>query len=67
MTMNPWEACALQYNYSDGGQSSQASSASDPIIYPGLYAPSGFDIMSIIVSITILCPLAEVTRLTPTD
>ncbi|CAJ2505282.1 Uu.00g126760.m01.CDS01 [Anthostomella pinea] len=46
--MNPWEADALQYRYpAYGGMATSNDTVSDPIIYPGLYAPSGFDMMDI--------------------
>ncbi|KAM0594339.1 hypothetical protein ACHAPN_005885 [Verticillium nonalfalfae] len=37
--MNPWETCALQR---------QRPENADPVMYPGLYCPSGFDMMSIL-------------------
>ncbi|KAI1369991.1 vivid PAS protein VVD [Xylaria arbuscula] len=49
--MNPWEYNALEYNYSEneaGRASSQTVSYSEAIIYPGIYAPSGFDILGIL-------------------
>jgi len=54
MTMNPWEESALEYNFTEGDTQAstswqQGSGSSDPIIYPGVYAPSGFDILSILV------------------
>ncbi|TPX10214.1 uncharacterized protein E0L32_001411 [Thyridium curvatum] len=57
--MNSWEACALQYNYpGESGAIEQQratmraqSTTFDSIIYPGLYAPSGFDMMSILIRI----------------
>ncbi|KAI3335565.1 vivid PAS protein VVD [Ustulina deusta] len=53
VSMNPWEYNALEYNYTEDETSSapvppQAGALSDPLIYPGIYAPSGFDIMSIL-------------------
>ncbi|KAL0941882.1 vivid pas protein vvd [Colletotrichum truncatum] len=62
-TMNPWESCALQcfqYQYPDEAEQTSHSkpitwrqpiAAADPIIYPGLYAPSGFDMMSILLRV----------------
>ncbi|TGJ88246.1 hypothetical protein E0Z10_g580 [Xylaria hypoxylon] len=50
-SMNPWESNALDYNYPDNGAASVPlpnGTPSDSIIYPGLYAPSGFDIMNIL-------------------
>ncbi|KAF3060892.1 White collar 1 protein [Daldinia childiae] len=58
--MNPWEENALQYQYQDNRAFTgvPASIATDPkdtvhdgIIYPGLYAPSGFDMMSILIRV----------------
>ncbi|KAI1662110.1 putative vivid protein [Daldinia decipiens] len=58
--MNPWEESALQYRYQENGAFTgvSASIAMDPkdtvhdnIIYPGLYAPSGFDMMSILIRV----------------
>ncbi|TEA18925.1 White collar 1 protein [Colletotrichum sidae] len=58
-TMNPWESCALQYQYPDDSEQSrgktaawrQPSAAADPVMYPGLYCPSGFDMMSILLRV----------------
>ncbi|KAK6223800.1 vivid pas protein vvd [Colletotrichum tabaci] len=59
-TMNPWESCALQYQFSgEDEQASQGNAASwrqpqpaaDPVMYPGLYCPSGFDMMSILLRV----------------
>ncbi|KAI1482151.1 putative vivid protein [Daldinia eschscholtzii] len=58
--MNPWEESALQYRYQDSDTFTRvpASITMDPkdtvhdgIIYPGLYAPSGFDMMSILIRV----------------
>ncbi|KAI1649400.1 putative vivid protein [Daldinia loculata] len=58
--MNSWEESALQYRYQDngaftGGSDSVAidpkDTVHDGIIYPGLYAPSGFDIMNILIQV----------------
>ncbi|KAI4871055.1 putative vivid protein [Hypoxylon rubiginosum] len=54
--MNPWEESALQYNYQDDAVSntvavSPKDTVHDPVIYPGLYAPSGFDIMNILIRV----------------
>ncbi|KAI0876762.1 vivid PAS protein VVD [Hypoxylon argillaceum] len=49
--MNPWEQNAFEYNFSDNGTapgSSRDNTVHDPIVYPGIYAPSGFDIMNIL-------------------
>jgi PAS domain S-box-containing protein len=57
--MNPWEVNALNYEFPQEGSfnvDGTVNSAGtwrrvqDPVIYPGLYAPSGIDIMSILVS-----------------
>lgn len=59
--MNPWEVQAFNYEFPEQGSvnhdGSSITTASawrrgqDPIIYPGLYAPSGFDIMAILLRI----------------
>ncbi|KAI1380310.1 putative vivid protein [Hypoxylon crocopeplum] len=57
--MNPWEANALQYHYQDDHDVAMPNSMAmgqkddvhDDIIYPGLYAPSGFDMMNILVRV----------------
>ncbi|KAI1454461.1 putative vivid protein [Annulohypoxylon moriforme] len=56
--MNPWEEDELQYHYQDTGSAGpsalavgQHDSVHDSVIYPGLYAPSGFDMMSILVRV----------------
>ncbi|KAF4338270.1 vivid PAS VVD [Fusarium beomiforme] len=55
--MNPWEVNALNYEFPqedsfnvDGTVNSAGTwrRVQDPVIYPGLYAPSGIDIMSIL-------------------
>ncbi|RYP33284.1 hypothetical protein DL768_011100 [Monosporascus sp. mg162] len=62
--MNPWEANALQYNFQEDAEAARSSAAGtattaaiavapkdyvrDSVIYPGLYAPSGFDMMNIL-------------------
>ncbi|KAJ0109875.1 vivid pas protein vvd [Diaporthe amygdali] len=58
-TMNPWESCALEYRFTPNGktreaqvaQCTQKSDVSDPLIYPGLYAPSGLDVMTVLFRI----------------
>lgn len=58
-TMNPWESCALEYQYPDDPVEGQdgatqwrrPSENSDPVMYPGLYCPSGFDMMSILLRV----------------
>lgn len=55
--MNPWEVQALNYEFPEQGAINPDGSAvttattwrrvQDPVIYPGIYAPSGFDIMDI--------------------
>ncbi|KAI1387411.1 putative vivid protein [Hypoxylon trugodes] len=61
--MNPWEESALQYHYQDGSNAvptysipsgipmGSKDTVHDSIIYPGLYAPSGFDMMSILIRV----------------
>ncbi|KAG7101691.1 White collar 1 protein like [Verticillium longisporum] len=55
--MNPWETCALQYHFPEpaGNDDQQRTPTqrqrpenADPVMYPGLYCPSGFDMMSIL-------------------
>ncbi|KAM0331515.1 hypothetical protein ACHAQA_003192 [Verticillium albo-atrum] len=54
--MNPWETCALQYQFPEGSGGDdptrptqrQLPPNADPVMYPGLYCPSGFDMMSIL-------------------
>ncbi|KAJ8129298.1 hypothetical protein O1611_g4335 [Lasiodiplodia mahajangana] len=49
--MNPWENSAFNYNYPENDAitgPSYDNSARDPILFPGIYAPSGFDIMTIL-------------------
>lgn len=61
--MNPWEQSAFQYHY-DGGAEEESKTAytteivatkdtsvQETIIYPGLYAPSGYDMMSILIRV----------------
>lgn len=60
--MNPWEQSAFQYHY-DGDADEEATtyttqimatkdtSVQETIIYPGLYAPSGYDMMSILIRV----------------
>ncbi|KAI5464729.1 PAS domain-containing protein [Mariannaea sp. PMI_226] len=60
-TMNPWEVQALNYEFPEQSSIDQDGSiistgntwrrVPDPIIYPGLYAPSGYDIMAILLRI----------------
>ncbi|KAF2966409.1 hypothetical protein GQX73_g7165 [Xylaria multiplex] len=47
-SMNPWENNALEYNYPDNQAGPVAPQDGDSIIYPGVYAPSGFDMMNIL-------------------
>lgn len=58
--MNPWESCALEYQFSDeitedhdGGAANwrRPTQNADPVMYPGLYCPSGFDMMSILLRV----------------
>ncbi|PSS03434.1 vivid PAS protein VVD [Coniella lustricola] len=56
--MNPWEVCALEYRYTSTAtkdpkqlqyaQDHGTSDINDPLIYPGLYCPSGLDIMTVL-------------------
>ncbi|KAF5021688.1 hypothetical protein F66182_6276 [Fusarium sp. NRRL 66182] len=55
--MNPWETNALNYEFPQEGSLNSDGTVTpagtwrrvqDPVIYPGLYAPSGIDIMSIL-------------------
>ncbi|KAH7235904.1 hypothetical protein BKA59DRAFT_290044 [Fusarium tricinctum] len=55
--MNPWEVDALNYEFPQEGSYNVDGTVNpagtwrqvqDPVIYPGLYAPSGIDIMSIL-------------------
>merc|ERR1711937_1017982 len=58
-SMNPWEAQALTHSFPDGGvadRSGLTPKASfnrrpDPLIFPGLYCSSGFDIISILLQL----------------
>ncbi|KAI1337007.1 vivid PAS protein VVD [Xylariaceae sp. FL0016] len=60
--MNTWEVNALQYQFQDETYSGNAITMTavtqksaprvhDPLIYPGLYAPSGFDMMNILIRV----------------
>ncbi|KAH8204353.1 hypothetical protein TruAng_001516 [Truncatella angustata] len=61
--MNPWEQSALQYHFdADGHATSETTeleaiavapknNVHDAIIYPGLYAPSGYDMMNILIRV----------------
>ncbi|KAI0112436.1 vivid PAS protein VVD [Nemania sp. FL0031] len=48
--MNPWENNAFNYHYPDNALPgpSQDRTVHDPILFPGIYAPSGFDIMTLL-------------------
>ncbi|RWA04128.1 hypothetical protein EKO27_g10975, partial [Xylaria grammica] len=49
--MNPWESNALEYYYNDNEAARPPQDdtlVGDPIIYPGIYAPSGFDMINIL-------------------
>ncbi|KAM3554970.1 hypothetical protein ARSEF4850_006221 [Beauveria asiatica] len=59
-SMNPWEARAMAHNFPaespSGVEQKQTlrsgfESRQDPIIYPGLYSPSGIDIMAVLFSV----------------
>ncbi|KAI0394253.1 vivid PAS protein VVD [Xylariaceae sp. FL0594] len=51
-TMNPWENSALEYNF-QGTEPIPApgDDVHDPIVYPGLYAPSGFNLLEVITAL----------------
>ncbi|KAH8165147.1 hypothetical protein CIB48_g3086 [Xylaria polymorpha] len=54
LSMNPWEYNALEYNYPENSTASiplQDDAVNDSIIFPGIYAPSGFDILSILTRV----------------
>ncbi|KAI1129363.1 vivid PAS protein VVD [Nemania abortiva] len=68
VSMNPWEYNAFDYNYPDNGTyqgPSQDDTVNDPIVYPGIYSPSGFDIMNIL-SRVMMRP-SPVVQLGPVD
>ncbi|KAK3941662.1 PAS domain-containing protein [Diplogelasinospora grovesii] len=51
--MNPWEAVAYE-QYKNGRDMADAGNGTqthDPLIYPGLYSASGFDMLGILVEI----------------
>ncbi|KAI5866204.1 putative vivid protein [Durotheca rogersii] len=66
-TMNPWEESSLQYRYEDdtGAVTTNVAihvndTVHDSIIYPGLYAPSGVDILGILARVMMRpCPTVE--------
>ncbi|KAI0439695.1 vivid PAS protein VVD [Xylaria telfairii] len=67
-SMNPWEYNALEYNYPESSTSSmpvQDGAVNDSIIYPGVYAPSGFDILNILTRVA-MRP-SPVVQLGPVD
>lgn len=59
--MNPWEVQALNYGFPDQGSINPDGTivdndttyrqVQDPVIYPGLYSASGYDIMAILLRI----------------
>ncbi|KAI0864465.1 vivid PAS protein VVD [Xylaria cubensis] len=55
--MNPWEMSALEYNYSETTttfmplEDDDDDNVKDSIIFPGIYAPSGFDILNILTRV----------------
>ncbi|ROW13503.1 hypothetical protein VPNG_04462 [Cytospora leucostoma] len=57
--MNPWEASALEYRFTgeDEGKRSQATrpadrtGTTDSLFYPGMYCPSGLDVLSVLLRI----------------
>merc|ERR1711964_276721 len=50
--MNPWEAQALTHSFSSSGiaQDEVSINNSDPLFFPQLYCPSGWDLINILVS-----------------
>ncbi|KAI0204560.1 vivid PAS protein VVD [Astrocystis sublimbata] len=52
LSMNPWEHNALDYNYPESSAAAvplvDDDTVHDSIIYPGIYAPSGFDILNLL-------------------
>ncbi|KAH7175781.1 hypothetical protein EDB81DRAFT_23433 [Dactylonectria macrodidyma] len=60
--MNPWEVQALNYEFPEQSSINPDGSAvtaaptwrrvQDPVIYPGIYAPSGFDLIDIFCRIS---------------
>ncbi|RYC62328.1 hypothetical protein CHU98_g3882 [Xylaria longipes] len=57
LSMNPWEYNALEYNFPEDPTTSMPLQddiddiVNDSIIFPGIYAPSGFDILSILTRV----------------
>ncbi|POR31496.1 White collar 1 protein [Tolypocladium paradoxum] len=57
--MNPWEMQALDYQFRsqhvtepEGNPRSEWRQLEDPVIYPGLYSASGYDVMDILLRVT---------------
>ncbi|PNY29160.1 White collar 1 protein [Tolypocladium capitatum] len=57
--MNPWEMHALDYQFpsqhmteSEGNPRSEWRQLEDPVMYPGLYSASGYDMISILLRVT---------------
>ncbi|KAI9900579.1 hypothetical protein N3K66_004841 [Trichothecium roseum] len=55
LAMNSWEVNAFKHTYADAGLSQPsdkpAQQVHDPLIYPGLYSGSGFDLMSVLLQV----------------
>ncbi|KAI1826704.1 vivid PAS protein VVD [Xylaria intraflava] len=52
--MNPWERNALDYSFPDNDNApiaQESGPATHSVIYPGIYAPSGLDVMSILTRV----------------
>ncbi|CAN8098470.1 unnamed protein product [Discula destructiva] len=60
--MNSWETCALEYRFSPGrtkgspvsqlsAEDSNDTTSPEPVMYPGLYCPSGLDMMTVLFRI----------------
>ncbi|KAF3761510.1 clock-controlled repressor of light regulated processes [Cryphonectria parasitica EP155] len=58
--MNTWEKCALDYQFTDKKpkdvqvsqyNQTKQNDAADPLIYPGIYCPSGLDLMGVLFRI----------------
>ncbi|KAI0407161.1 vivid PAS protein VVD [Xylaria palmicola] len=53
--MNPWEYEALEHYYPDNNAAVsvpfQDGSVHDSVIYPGIYSPSGFDVLNILTRV----------------
>merc|ERR1712098_611077 len=51
--MNPWEAQALTHSFSSSGiaQDEVSINNSDPLFFPQLYCPSGWDLINILLQV----------------